>query len=156
MGSKRPVSVLVVIHTPDLQVLLLERASHPGYWQSVTGSQEGEESLRDTARREVGEETGLDADAGKLLAWNLANRFEIFAEWRHRYPDGVTHNLEHVFSLEIPAVQAIRLAPDEHLAARWVPWQEAADAVFSWTNRDAILLLGRTKANDAAMVECRR
>ena len=142
MGNKKPVSVLVVIHTPDLQVLLLERASHPGYWQSVTGSQEGEESLRDTARREVGEETGLDADAGKLAAWHLANRFEIFAEWRHRYPDGVTHNLEHVFSLEVPAVQAICLAPDEHLAARWVPWQEAADAVFSWTNRDAILLLG--------------
>lgn len=141
MGNKKPVSVLVIIHTPDLQILLLERASHPGYWQSVTGSQEGEESLRDTARREVGEETGIDATSGQLTAWNLANRFEIFAEWRHRYPEGVTHNLEHVFSLEVPAICAIRIAPDEHLAFRWLPWRAAADAVFSWTNRDAILLL---------------
>lgn len=42
---KRPVSVLVVIHTPQLQILLLERALHAGYWQSVTGSQEDDESL---------------------------------------------------------------------------------------------------------------
>jgi len=39
---KKPVSVLVLIHTPDLGVLLLERAAHPGFWQSVTGSQEGD------------------------------------------------------------------------------------------------------------------
>jgi dATP pyrophosphohydrolase len=141
MPHKTPVSVLVLIHTSDLQVLLLERAAHPGFWQSVTGSVEDGESLADTARREVAEETGLDTTTGKLVAWNLANRFEIFAEWRHRYAPGVTHNLEHVFSLEIPAPAGVRLAPDEHRAARWLPWNEAADAVFSWTNRDAILML---------------
>jgi dihydroneopterin triphosphate diphosphatase len=141
MAHKTPVSVLVLIHTPDLQVLLLERASHPGYWQSVTGSIEDGESLADTARREVLEETGTDASIGTLTAWNLANRFEIFAEWRHRYAPGVTHNLEHVFSLELPSPVDARVAPDEHLASRWLPWQEAADAVFSWTNRDAILML---------------
>ena len=32
---KIPESVLVVIHTPDLQVLLIERTDPPGYWQSV-------------------------------------------------------------------------------------------------------------------------
>lgn len=142
MGSKKPLSVLVVIHTTDFQVLLLERSSHPGFWQSVTGSQEGNESLRETAVRELWEETGLDVAAGKLLAWNLSNRFEIFAEWRHRYPAGVSHNEEHVFSFELPAVPLVRIAPDEHLAYRWLPWREAADAVFSWTNRDALLLLG--------------
>ena len=145
MAHKTPVSVLVLIHTPDLQVLLLERASHPGYWQSVTGSIEAGESLADTARREVREETGIDAAAGRLVAWNLANRFEIFAEWRHRYAPGVTHNLEHVFSLELPATLPVAVAPDEHLASRWLPWQAAADAVFSWTNRDAILLLARER-----------
>lgn len=141
MPHKTPVSVLVVIHTPDLQVLLLERAAHPGFWQSVTGSREGEEALVDTALRELREETGLAAAPGALTAWNLANRFEIFAEWRHRYAPGVTHNLEHVFSLEVPAAVAVTVAPDEHLGYRWLPWREAADAVFSWTNRDAILLL---------------
>lgn len=138
---KRPVSVLVVIHTPALDVLLIERAAHPGYWQSVTGSQEGDESLLATACREVMEETGLDATAGKLSDWQQENVYEIFAEWRHRYAPGVTHNTEHVFSLEIPAPQPVRLAPGEHIAQLWLPWQEAAARCFSTSNRDAILAL---------------
>ena len=140
-GHKKPVSVLVVIHTPDLQILLLERASHPGYWQSVTGSQEGEESLRDTARREVLEETGIDAERYALTDWQLTNTFEIFPEWRHRYAPGITSNVEHVFGLLVPEPLSITVAPDEHLAYRWLPWREAAEACFSWSNRDAILLL---------------
>jgi dATP pyrophosphohydrolase len=138
---KQPVSVLVVIHTPDLQILLLERASHPGYWQSVTGSQESGESLIETALREVSEETGIIARADALRDWQRTNTFEIFAEWRHRYAPGVTHNTEHVFSLEIAAAQPVRLAPDEHLNYCWLPWREAAEKCFSWSNRDAILML---------------
>ena len=142
---KRPVSVLVVIHTPDLHVLLLERAAHAGYWQSVTGSQEGDESLIETAAREVGEETGIAASLGAFRDWELTNRFEIFAEWRFRYAPGVTHNTEHVFSLEVPSGQPIVIAPDEHLNYQWLPWRDAAEKCFSWTNRDAILMLpGKT------------
>src|SRR5512145_1520230 len=47
-GFKQPVSVLVVIYTAALDVLLLERSAHPGFWQSVTGSREGDEVLIDT------------------------------------------------------------------------------------------------------------
>ena len=138
---KRPISVLVIIHTPDLQVLLLERAAHPGYWQSVTGSQEGEESLIETAAREVKEETGILASQETLKDWLQSNLFEIFAEWRHRYAPGVTHNTEHVFSLEVPDTQAIFIAPAEHSNYQWLPWREAATKCFSWSNRDAILML---------------
>jgi len=138
---KIPVSTLVVIHTPDLQVLLLERADHPGYWQSVTGGQHEAEALRDTAIREVGEETGLPAASFPLEEWNLVNVFEIYPVWRHRYAPGVTHNTEHVFSLEVPGPLPVRVAPREHLAARWLPWNEAAESVFSWSNRKAILML---------------
>jgi dATP pyrophosphohydrolase len=140
---KRPVSVLVVVHTAALDILMLERASHPGYWQSVTGSQEGTESLVETAVREVAEETGIAATPDALEDWRLSNRFEIFAEWRHRYGEGVTHNIEHVFSLCVPPAAAVRVAPEEHLAFRWLPWREAAAACFSWSNRDAILMLGQ-------------
>ena len=140
-APKRPVSVLVVIHTPDLQILLLERATHPGYWQSVTGSQEDDETLRDTARREVQEETGLTFPDAALRDWQQTNVYEIFPEWRHRYAPGVTHNTEHVFSLEIPAPCAIQLAPNEHSNYGWLPWQDAAPRCFSWSNRDAILAL---------------
>jgi dATP pyrophosphohydrolase len=138
---KRPVSVLVVIHTADLRVLLLERASHPGYWQSVTGSQEDGESLIETAQREVEEETGLRAQLTDFRDWQATNTFEIFPEWRYRYAPGVTQNTEHVFSLEIPAARRVRLAPDEHINQCWLAWPEAAEKCFSWSNRDAILKL---------------
>jgi dATP pyrophosphohydrolase len=140
-GDKKPVSVLVLIHSPALEVLLLERATRPGFWQSVTGSQEADEPLHDTARREVEEETGIAAAPANINDWRLENRYEIFAEWRHRYPEGITHNREHVFSLCVPREAPIVTAPLEHLGYLWLPWREAADKVFSWTNRDAILLL---------------
>ena len=138
---KRPVSVLVVIHTPDLQVLLLERAAHPGYWQSVTGSQEAGERLPETAIREVAEETGIAASVDALHDWQITNSYEIFAEWRHRYAPGVLHNTEHVFALQLPVERPVAIAPGEHLNYCWLPWREAAAKCFSWSNRDAILML---------------
>ncbi len=136
----------MVIHDPQFKVLLLERAAHPGYWQSVTGSQEHSENLRETAAREVAEETGINCNGADLLDWHLSNRFEIFAEWRDRYPAGITHNDEHVFSLCVASGTPVTTAPDEHRAWRWVAWDEAAAACFSWTNRDAILMLGQEKS----------
>src|SRR5438876_1978328 len=118
---KIPVSTLVVIHTPALEVLLLERADHPGFWQSVTGSQHEGEGLRQTAIREVAEETGLDATRYPLREWNVQNVYEIYAVWRHRYAPGVSHNTEHVFALEIPEPMPVMLSPREHLAFRWLP-----------------------------------
>lgn len=149
MIPKQPVSVLVVVHTPDLQILLLERARHPGYWQSVTGSREGEEGLLETAVREVTEETGIAAAADGFVDWRLTNRYEIFPEWRWRYGDGVTRNTEHVFSLCVEAPPSVRVAADEHLGHRWLPWREAAAACFSWSNRDAILMLGLSAPRSA-------
>jgi dATP pyrophosphohydrolase len=141
MGDKIPVSVLALIHTPapDFQVLLLERADRPGYWQSVTGSQEPGETLRETLLREVREETGLDAWLYPVRDWKQVNRYEIYPHWRHRYPDGVTHNTEHVFSLELPGPQRVVISPTEHLAYQWLPRDRAAETVFSSSNRDAIL-----------------
>lgn len=143
---KQPVSVLVVIHTPALDVLLLERAAHPGLWQSVTGSREGEEALNVTARREVFEETAIAAHSGILTDWKISNRYEIFPTWRHRYAPGVTENTEYVFALCLPERIKIQISPDEHRACCWLPWAEAAERCFSWSNRDAIRLLGRRQS----------
>jgi dATP pyrophosphohydrolase len=130
---------LVLVHTQDLRVLLLERADFPGYWQSVTGSQEPGETLRDTATRELSEETGIDAQAyGGVNDWDVSNVYEIYPRWRERYPPGTTHNTEHVFSLEVPGGTGVMLNPREHLAYEWVPWKEAAPKCFSWSNRAAI------------------
>ncbi|MBX6391975.1 MAG: dihydroneopterin triphosphate diphosphatase [Burkholderiales bacterium] len=139
---KIPRSVLVVIHTPDLQVLLMERVPWPGFWQSVTGSVDYEdEPFYETAVREVAEETGLDATKYELTDWGIENRFEIFKNWRSRYAPGVTHNVEHVFGLMVPEPLPIRCSPTEHYGYIWLPWREAADKCFSWSNRDAILML---------------
>jgi dATP pyrophosphohydrolase len=138
---KQPVSVLVVIYTRAFEVLLLERADFPGYWQSVTGSRDGNESLRDTAIREVREETGLDALSYALADWQQQNTYDIYPKWRHRYPPGITHNTEHVFGMELPGQTSVQISPKEHLRFQWLPWFEAADKVFSPTNRAAILQL---------------
>lgn len=143
---KIPESVLVVIHTPALEVLLIERADRPGYWQSVTGSLDApDEPLAETARREVQEETGIDIErvGGTLRDWGLTNRYEIYPVWRHRYADGVTHNTEHVFGLTVAAGTPVVLNPREHLRHRWLPWREAADLCFSPSNAEAILHLPR-------------
>lgn len=145
--SKQPRSVLVVIHTGDLDVLLLERAAQPGFWQSVTGSREGDETPLETARREVAEETGIAAPPEAFSDWRLSNTYEIFAAWRHRYAPGVTHNVEQVFGLQLEEKIAIRTAPDEHRDWCWLPWQEAALRCFSWSNRDAIRLLPASLKN---------
>ncbi len=143
MSHKLPVSVLVVVHTSGLDVLLLERAGRPGYWQSVTGSIDRlDEPLEQAATREVQEETGIDPAAGRLVRWNVVNTFEIYGQWRSRFAPGVTHNTEHVFSLELPRRLPVAIAPAEHLASAWLPWREAAERCFSWSNRDAIRMLG--------------
>ncbi len=143
MTPKLPVSVLVVVHTVGLEVLLLERARRAGFWQSVTGSLDWpDELLEAAAAREVREETGIDAGAGRLSRWNVANRFEIYLHWRRRFAPGVTHNTEHVFGLSLPSPTPVSLAADEHVAFAWLPWREAAQRCFSWSNRDAIHILG--------------
>ena len=144
---KIPESVLVVIHTPQLDVLLINRADAPDFWQSVTGSKDrAGEALEETAVREVFEETGIDCRPGTplhagLADWGLENVYDIYPRWQHRYAPGVTRNTEHVFGLRVPAATPVTLNPREHTGYRWLPWRAAADACFSPSNAEAILLL---------------
>ena len=142
MQHKIPQSVLVVIHTPKLDVLLINRADVGNYWQSVTGSKDFiDEPFEAAARREVFEETGIDCDIGRLEDWNLENIYDIYPHYLHRYEPGVTRNREHVFGLCVPEGTPIALNPREHTAYMWLPWREAADRCGSFSNAEAILLL---------------
>jgi len=139
---KIPESVLVVIHTPALQTLLLERADHPGFWQSVTGSlDDPQEPLPAACAREVREETGWLAATTDFVDWQIEHEYPIFPKWRSRYAPGITRNREHVFGLCVAQPFEARLAPREHTHSRWLSWREAADACFSWTNAQAIRML---------------
>lgn len=142
MHYKIPVSVLVVIHTADLQVLVMERADKEGFWQSVTGSKDSlDEAIAQTAAREVKEETGLDVAQFQLSDWHLQNVYDIYPIWLHRYQAGVTRNTEHVFGLTLPTTMPITLAEREHRQYRWLPYRDAADCCFSASNAEAILQL---------------
>jgi len=155
-APKIPQSVLVVIHTPALDVLLIRRADAVDFWQSVTGSKDAEdEPFAVTAAREVFEETGIDCSPGtplarELIDWHLENIYEIYPRWRHRYAPGVTRNTEHLFSLQVDPAVVVTLNPREHTASRWLPWREAAEACFSPSNAEAILMLPRVLAGTEA------
>ena len=146
MNHKIPESVLVVIHSPDLEVLLIERADKPGFWQSVTGSLDApDEAPGAAAARELSEETGIVADGAaiRLRDWRLSNVYEIYPIWRGRYAPGVTHNTEHVFSVQVARDIEVTLSAREHLRYVWLPYLEAADRCFSSSNAEAILQLPR-------------
>ena len=129
-----------MLHT-DKQVLLLERAPYPGYWQSVTGSLEAGEQPLIAVQREVAEETGIEVAMQDIVDWRVSNRFPILDQWKHRYAPGVTHNTEHVFSIELAQPSWVRIARGEHRAWQWISPQKAAALCFSWSNRDAIRMI---------------
>ena len=146
---KIPQSVLVVIHTPHHDVLLIKRADGADFWQSVTGAKDyPDETYAETAIREVLEETGIDACAvgHTLRDWGLENVYEIYPRWRHRYAPEVHRNTEHVFGLEVPVGTPVRLNPREHTDWRWLSWREAAQACYSPSNAEACLMLPRFSA----------
>ena len=145
---KIPISVLVVIYKSNRDVLLIERADRSGFWQSVTGSLDAlDEDLAFAATREVFEETGIAVDplpAGALRNMYHQIEYEIYPEWRFRYAPGVTRNTEHWFALEVPDHTSIKLAPREHVAFEWLPYEEAAKKCFSPSNGEVILKLFST------------
>jgi len=140
---RRPESVLVVVCTDDRQVLLLRRCQPFDFWQSITGSLLPGETHEQAARRELTEETGL-LDEGRLEYSGVSRQFAIDSRWRHRFGPGIVENVEFEWHYRLPQAVDVALHDDEHSAYRWLPVAEAAAAVWSWTNRDALWNLALT------------
>ncbi len=133
---RRPESVLIVVHTPALDCLLLERVEPRGFWQSVTGTLRWAESPAECAARELMEETGLEPH--DLRDAQIQRSFPILPAWRSRYAPDVESNVEHQWYLEVPEVRAVRIEPTEHVAYLWLAVDAALEKVASWTNREAL------------------
>ena len=131
--------VVVVRRVDDGWRVLLLRVYN--YWDCPKGVVEPGEDPLATARREVREETGIDATTGTLTDWGLENVYDIYPRYLHRYAPGVTRNREHVFGLCVPAGTPVALNPREHTAYQWLPWRKAADRCGSASNAEAILML---------------
>lgn len=140
---RRPESVLIVIYMAAGEFLLIERCKPPGFWQSVTGSLEWGESPTQAARREVIEETGITEGVLKNLQWMQVYEISPAFGRGRVYPPGVTHNLEHAYSLKLAHRVPVTLNPAEHLQYRWLRAQDAIETVSSHTNRAVIEQLRR-------------
>jgi len=140
MPFKQPRSVQIVIFTETEKgrdYLLLRRVqSHGGFWQSVTGSLEANETHLDAAVREVYEETGYRPLASDLIELGLVNVFEIAPLWRAKYAPGVTHNEEVCFALEV-ARQDVVIDRIEHDTFAWVDYDTALTMIYWESTRCA-------------------
>jgi len=135
---KRPESVLVVVHTAT-KALLIKRTDHTSFWQSVTGSLEWGEQAYSAATRELGEETNIHRN--ELRQTGIVRSYEILSEWQSRYAPNTDRNKEHVFYCFLDEQPEIRLNPDEHSEYQWLDFDSAANKVFSWSNKLALLAL---------------
>jgi dATP pyrophosphohydrolase len=138
--ARRPVSVLVVVHTDGAQVLLLKRSQPFDFWQSVTGSLKRNETHAEAAARELEEETGFTED-GELRYSEVSRHFQIDPRWRDRFGPGVAENEEFEWRYRLPEIKDIELNTDEHSEFQWLHVDDAIEAVWSWTNRDALMQL---------------
>jgi len=134
--KKIPISVLIIVYTKNKNILLLNKKGKDSMWQSITGSLQINEKPLDAAKRELFEETGIVSN--NIIDCKKEHIFEIYEMWRHKYDDGITHNTEHVFKLELDDIIDIKLDSDEHDSFEWATRVKAAEKVFSHTNRQAI------------------
>lgn len=125
----------MVVHTAT-EVLLIKRADHACFWQSVTGSLEWGEVAYAAALRELAEETGIHSDG--LRQTGISRSYEILSQWRKRYPPNTQRNREHLFFCHVEQKPDIILDLDEHTEFVWLEFEQAEAKVFSWSNRLAI------------------
>jgi dATP pyrophosphohydrolase len=152
---KIPISILVVIYNQNNQILLLQRYDNNSFWQSVTGSLDSlNEPLHLAAQREVCEETGIiinnhintnldkfnpnDAEINTLYNLDHSTSYNIYQQFRHKYPPFTSTNQEHWFALKIQNNQNIKLSQYEHISYKFVSIDEAMQTCFSPSNAIAI------------------
>lgn len=141
MPYKQPRSVQVVLFadTPQSREFLLLRRlpSHGGFWQSVTGSLEANETHLEAAVREVYEETGYRTHQSELIKLGLVNLFEIAPQWRIKYAPGVIYNEEVCFALKVEKLDVV-IDSLEHDAFAWVDYEKAMQMLYWESNRRSL------------------
>jgi 8-oxo-dGTP pyrophosphatase MutT (NUDIX family) len=133
--------VLVVVHRPapdGREFLVLERSpDRHGYWHVVAGALEPDEDELSAARRELREETGLDATVDRLerrYAYPLEGEP---ADVRARFDASVTSIDVTAFIAEAPAGWEPVLDP-EHVGYRWCRSEDAVALLRYPEPQDAV------------------
>lgn len=143
MADLAPFKTLIFLYLRDNQEILYAvlRRRDNGFWQPVTGCGEVGETSRQTAERELFEETGINPEGRMVdLEFSCDVPVEIAFEHNHWGPD-LTHVPQHVFALETPGSELT--LSSEHSEYRWVPFDEAVEFFTLPANRDALVELNR-------------
>jgi 8-oxo-dGTP diphosphatase len=124
-GSDSPVVGVGVVLIQDNQILLIKRARDPerGKWAVPGGKVRKGESMRDAARREVAEETGLHVEVGDLAWMGEVINDQVHLVIVDYFGSVVGGDLQ---------------AGDDAEDARWVPLDEASDYPLTMTMYDLV------------------
>lgn len=129
---ERPIPAVGVVCWRDDEVLLIRRGREPrkGQWSIPGGKVERFEFLKDTALRELREETGVEARLGPLIAV-----YEIIEPGSKAHPGGF-HLVLIDYLAEWTAGEPV--AADDADEARFVEYDEALDLLIEDDLKDVV------------------
>ena len=116
---------MVVVRRGDRFLIL--RTVPAGHWNHPAGQVEADETPREAAQRELGEETGLDA---AVLDLAIPQRYPVPADDRRSYPEGLAEVSTDSFAASAPAGWEPVLS-EEHDGLRWCTYEDAM-ALLTW------------------------
>jgi len=133
--------VVVVRRGPEF--LVMRRAPERlGYWSLVAGGLEPDETAPEAARRELFEETGLEANVRPLPIALTYSLLDDPPAIRARYASGIETVTVHAFVVDAPV--------------KWEPTLDAEHDLHEWCDLDeALALLVYDTAKDAVRAAAR-
>ncbi len=121
----------------EWEYLMLKRIiSRGGVWQGVTGAPEGDETIAESAKRELCEETGYRVFT--LIKTDISYIIPMRDKWKDIYPEDTKEIPEYLFIAKINDPGPPQIDPIEHDDWKWCSYEETMD-LLSWENNKSAL-----------------